>query len=673
MRDRPWGQTLGSLGLRGLTGQVTLRAEDKDYAIAFDLGGVIGAWSPNAADSAPRVALTNHLLSSSQVAAIARRIAAQPDRDEVDIVAEMARLSPEQVDTLRGKLVAQRAARSFSVEDGEFMIEDEITIPVIPGPGLDIRSVVYLGARMNLSEQRLTTGLRHFGAYFQLRRDAAAILDRFSFTDAERPVLVELNAGTSLHELEAAHREIDPRMVQAVVYALFACGACEVSDAPAMPRAATVPSVPRTARGSGSQPAASEDAFPMRTPTPPVTPGYGRPNTEEAFPMRTPTPPVSGLYSTVEDLQRRPISGPDRATTENPFPVRQPTPPMTSRTSTDNPFPVRSPTPPVEARTKSGGRAVNGPDEAGVPRQRSASASPTRINTPSAGVRIATPRPGGAPASTPVVARTGTDNPAVARTGTGGTRPAVARTGTGPAIARTTTARKTAALVAARMILLEQGADHFALLGVPFDAPIETVRTTYLNLARQLHPDKIAELDVADSSGKAQQLFTSMGIAFSVLTDPVRRAAYLSSMTAAAPMMPRTKTGDDAAGTPATEALRRGESALRRDEPYEAVAHFQRAVELAPNDADYQAMLAWAQFCAATDKETTAVETRKTLERTIYRSAKPVAIRLLLGRVERMLGRDREALRQFQIVLEDEPSHTEARSEIRAIEARLKR
>ncbi len=670
VRDRPWGQTLGALGLRGLTGQVTLRAVDKDYAIAFDLGGVIGAWSPNAADSAPRVALTNHLLSSSQVSTIARRIAAQPDRDEVEIVAEMARLSADQIEMLRSKLVAQRAARTFSVDDGEFTVEDEITIPVIPGSGLDIRSVVYLGARMNLSEQRLAGALRPFGAYFRLRADAAAILDRFGFTDAERTVLVELGPGTSLHELEAAHRDIDPRMVQAVVYALFACGACEASDAPAMPRAATVPSVHKPVPGSG------------------LAPGYGRPGTEDAFPMRTPTPPVSGLYSNAEDQQRRPISGPDRALTENPFPVRQPTPPVTARTSTDNPFPVRtptppvtgrtstenpfpvrSPTPPVESRTKSAGRAVNGPDEAGVPRQRTASTGPTRISTPSAGVRISTPRPGGAPASTPVVSRTGTGNPVVSRTATG--NPAVSRTGTGPAIARTTTARKTAALVAARMILLEQGADHFALLGVPFDSSIETVRTAYLNLARQLHPDKIAELDVSDGSGKAQRLFTSMGIAFSILTDPIRREQYVSSLNSAAPTTPRTKTGEEADSTPATEALRRGESALRRDEPHEAIAHFQRAVDLAPSDVDYLSMLAWAQFCASTEKDKAAVETRKTLERAINRSTKPLAARLLLGRVERMIGRDREALRQFQIVLEDEPSHAEARSEIRAIETRL--
>jgi tetratricopeptide (TPR) repeat protein len=135
--------------------------------------------------------------------------------------------------------------------------------------------------------------------------------------------------------------------------------------------------------------------------------------------------------------------------------------------------------------------------------------------------------------------------------------------------------------------------------------------------------------------------------------------------------MPRTKTGDEVAATPATDAYRRGEAALRRDEPHEAIAHFQRAVELAPQDLDYAAMLGWAQFCASYEKDKAAVETRKALERAIQRSQKPYLARFLLGRVERMLGRDKEALRHFNIVLEDQPSHAEARSEVRAIEARL--
>jgi curved DNA-binding protein CbpA len=189
-----------------------------------------------------------------------------------------------------------------------------------------------------------------------------------------------------------------------------------------------------------------------------------------------------------------------------------------------------------------------------------------------------------------------------------------------------------------------------------------------------LHPDKLDELGVPDLTGNAQRLFNQIGLAFSVLTDPVRRADYMTKVAAPPPaieLTSRTRTADDIPATPAGDAYRRGESALRRDEPADAVIELARACALEPNNVDFHAMLGWAQFCAARDKVTIAPETRKALERAIQRSAKPTQSRFLLGRVERMLGRDREALRIFQELLESSPGHADAAAEIRAIEARL--
>jgi tetratricopeptide (TPR) repeat protein len=121
----------------------------------------------------------------------------------------------------------------------------------------------------------------------------------------------------------------------------------------------------------------------------------------------------------------------------------------------------------------------------------------------------------------------------------------------------------------------------------------------------------------------------------------------------------------------AEEAFRRGELAMKRDQPGEAVLEFKTACDLNPNEVDYAAMLAWAKFCAAGDKPAIGADTRKALERAIYKSNKPERARFYLGRVERMLGRDKEALRQFQEVLDLKPNHADAASEIRAIEARL--
>lgn len=111
--------------------------------------------------------------------------------------------------------------------------------------------------------------------------------------------------------------------------------------------------------------------------------------------------------------------------------------------------------------------------------------------------------------------------------------------------------------------------------------------------------------------------------------------------------------------------------ALRRDLFAQAITEFSRAKELGPKEPDYDAMLAWARFCEATDKKAVATEVRKALESAGRRSDKPVIALFYLGRVERMLGRDKEALVHFQEVLIYQPHHKDATSEIRVIEARL--
>jgi cytochrome c-type biogenesis protein CcmH/NrfG len=119
------------------------------------------------------------------------------------------------------------------------------------------------------------------------------------------------------------------------------------------------------------------------------------------------------------------------------------------------------------------------------------------------------------------------------------------------------------------------------------------------------------------------------------------------------------------------EAFLRGEAAMRRDQLALAITELARAVELNPDEADYRAALAWAQFCAAPDKQVVGPETRAALEQAIAVSPNAVSARFLLGRVERMLGRDVDALRHFQDVLRRSPGHHEAASEARLIEQRL--
>jgi hypothetical protein len=246
MMDRPWGLTLGELGVALRSVQLTLRSDEKIFRINFDRGVIISAISPVPADSVARVALTSQLITPAQVNDVKRRIAEAPNADEVDALAAVVRLTAEQTRALRTKLLTQRAARTFSVERGDFAIEERTPLPVVAKQvGVDVRTIVYAGARLNLSELRLALDLRQFGTRFALKPEVIDELPRYGFTRTERPVLEALRRGTSVPELEANQRDLDPRIAMAVIYALASCDALiSLDQATAVARTMTPAEIP---------------------------------------------------------------------------------------------------------------------------------------------------------------------------------------------------------------------------------------------------------------------------------------------------------------------------------------------------------------------------------------------------------------------------------------------
>ena len=231
------------------------------------------------------------------------------------------------------------------------------------------------------------------------------------------------------------------------------------------------------------------------------------------------------------------------------------------------------------------------------------------------------------------------------------------------------------ALIAERAARIQQGADHYALLGVAPTASPDEVRKAYFNIARQLHPDRLTALSIDDETHVAHNVFAQLNTAFSILSDTNRRAEYdeLLGRGGEASLREEQARAEEITARilQSEEAYKKGELALKRDDINTALAELERAVELNPDEPDFSALHAWAVFCAATDKNTVARQTRATLEKAIQRSPKAINPRFYLGRMHRMLGSDKEALEMFRDVLLDKPSHFEAQSEIRAIEARL--
>ena len=699
--DRPWGRTLGALGLRGLTGQLTLLGDGKPYRVAFEQGAVVGASSPLASDAAVRVALTGGLITSTQVADITRRIATSPHRDELEVLAEVVRLPVDHAMKLRRRLVAQRAARTFSVQQGEFVVEDRIDVPVVPGSALDVRAVIYLGAKSNLTEERLGSEVARLGGWFRIKPDIVGDLVQFGFTEPDKPILQRLITGVNIDDLESSAADgIGEHGVRAIVYALVACNACEIEGEPR-------PSVARTTRETFERGA-------IRTTTPPINqrpaggtnpPRSARGSTNPPQPSRTTsvdvpdgmqlrsprstTPPerhggTTGPYPTVSRTQTPTAVPRTQTPTTAPATPRTPTNPtptgpMQPRTATPGAVP------PTAARTRTGPT----PSRTQTPLPQAArTPTPTgpqlgRVPTNPVVTRAATPTVIPAPARVPT-------NPAVGRTPTPGA--AVGRTPTPldavsgdpvrrPPLSRikrnTAAAQETETLIRERIALLDRGADHFVLLGITQDASADVTRAAYFTLARKLHPDRLASLGIADAAHSAQRLMAQINTAFATLSDPLRRSEYTQTLARGGESVVREEEAKANAeamrAMHAEEAFRRGEMALRREQLDQALVEFTTAVELRNNEPEYQAMLAWTRFAASGDKQAIAQETRQKLLRAADHSDHSPAARFYLGRVERILGREREALSHFQEVLRIKPNHAEASSEIRVLEARLKK
>jgi tetratricopeptide (TPR) repeat protein len=231
------------------------------------------------------------------------------------------------------------------------------------------------------------------------------------------------------------------------------------------------------------------------------------------------------------------------------------------------------------------------------------------------------------------------------------------------------------ALITQRIALIDGQGDHFKLLGVSMDASDGEIRKAYFGLARQLHPDRLASLDIEDDQRQAQRLFAQVNNAFATLSDPKKRAEYTDIQRRGGEAAVRAEQQKAEAAMQraleAEEAFQRGEVALARNQIPAAIQEFQKAISLDPDAGDYHAMLAWAQFQSAADKTSAANTVRRTLERAIEKSPQSVTPRFLFGRIERMLGRDQDALRHFREVLNLEPRHQEAQGEVRAIQSRL--
>jgi tetratricopeptide (TPR) repeat protein len=179
--------------------------------------------------------------------------------------------------------------------------------------------------------------------------------------------------------------------------------------------------------------------------------------------------------------------------------------------------------------------------------------------------------------------------------------------------------------------------DHYALLGVDPKSNPNAFKRAYLAAAKDYHPDALARLHIdGEVREHANKVFAAIGSAYSVLSNANRRREYDAGLEGA-------ELGLDAEQIATAETLfRKGEILLRQGNFRGALEFLQPAVEIYPDEADYQNALGWTLYKKMPSEPEAA---RTHLEAALRLSSDDATVLFRLNVVLRALGEPEEAAR----------------------------
>lgn len=207
----------------------------------------------------------------------------------------------------------------------------------------------------------------------------------------------------------------------------------------------------------------------------------------------------------------------------------------------------------------------------------------------------------------------------------------------------------------------------FEKLGLRPDAAPAEIRAAYTELAKRAHPDRFAAASevVRDL---AEEAFREITRAYQSLADETRLAAYRADPERDARNARAQQEAQRALA--AEQEFQRGEARLRVYDWAGALAHFERACELYPDEGEYMAFCGWAYYLTHGHDEAVF---RRAFE-LVKRGAKLAPERdkpyLFLGRLCQAAGRLDTAERMFMKAVERRPDCTEALRELRLLAMR---
>ena len=210
--------------------------------------------------------------------------------------------------------------------------------------------------------------------------------------------------------------------------------------------------------------------------------------------------------------------------------------------------------------------------------------------------------------------------------------------------------------------------DHFAALGVARAASPADVHKAFVEAAKTWHPDRVPADLGDDLRPLFAQAFSRLETARATLSDPARRLRYVEELATPAK---RASAGDLTVAEASLE-FKKAEALLKKNDAAQAEQHLRRAVQLAPANVAYAALLVWIQVKPTTPREQLQSLARD-LDGLVARDGACERAFFFRGQLRKRLGLEKEAYGDFVRASELDPANIDAQREVRLYRMRHER
>jgi curved DNA-binding protein CbpA len=216
---------------------------------------------------------------------------------------------------------------------------------------------------------------------------------------------------------------------------------------------------------------------------------------------------------------------------------------------------------------------------------------------------------------------------------------------------------------------IANNAHAFDLLEVGLDATKQDIRRSWTDLSRVFHPDALQAKNLGHLRDRVDKVFAALSEAQLLLADADKRKKIKEIIERGGdPSAPASGGASLARAALESEMLGRdGDKLLHSGKFDRALATFEQAAELNPDEADFTAAIVWCRYQLSGKKHDDARDAAATLEQILEDAPNLGRAHYYRGLVLLRMGNEHLALSAFNEAHKVDPKLTDAERQARAI------